>query len=228
MTSRDARHEPTAPDFRAPVPQPIEIAGPAGVIEGRLEDPFGAGEVRAIAGVVCHPHPLHGGTMQNKVVHTCARAMQEAGAATVRFNFRGVGGSAGRYDAGTGELEDALAVVDWTRRRFQCDTLWLAGFSFGAAIALQAAVRGARPQRLVTIAPPVGRIITEPVSRPDCDWLVVLGGRDELVDAAAALDWVAGYTPAPELLVLPDAEHFFHGKLIELRSGLVRFLRAKP
>lgn len=225
MTSRDARHEPAAPDFRPPVPQPIEIAGPAGAIEARLEDPFGTGEVRAIAGVVCHPHPLHGGTMQNKVVHTCGRAMQEAGAATVRFNFRGVGGSAGRYDAGNGELEDALAVVDWTRRRFRCDTLWLAGFSFGAAIALQAAVRGARPQRLVTIAPPVGRIITEPLSRPDCDWLVVLGGRDELVDVAAVRDWVAGYTPAPELLVLPDAEHFFHGKLSELREGVGKWLK---
>lgn len=222
--------DPTRPSepFRPPPPQPVTIEGPAGALEGRVEDPFGAATAtprRRAVGVVCHPHPLHGGTMQNKVVHTAARAMQEAGATTVRFNFRGVGTSAGRYDAGAGELEDALAVIAWARARFGQDTLWLAGFSFGAAIALQAAVRGARPQRLVTIAPPVGRIITEPVSRPDCDWLVVLGGRDELVDLAAVRDWVAGYTPAPELLVLPDAEHFFHGKLSELREGVGKWLK---
>ena len=82
--------------------------------------------------------------MQNKVVHTVARAMQEAGAATVRFNFRGVGASAGHYDDGVGELADALAVVDWARAQFDCDALWLAGFSFGAATALQAAAAAAR------------------------------------------------------------------------------------
>ncbi|HET7202113.1 MAG TPA: alpha/beta fold hydrolase [Steroidobacteraceae bacterium] len=221
----DARHEHAASGFRPPVPQPIEITGPAGSIEARVEDPVPAGEAHSFVGVACHPHPLHGGTMQNKVVHTCARAMQEVGAATVRFNFRGVGRSDGRYDAGHGELEDALAVVAWTRRRFQCDTLWLAGFSFGAAVALQAAVRGARPSRLVTIAPPVGRIITEPVVRPECAWLIVQGDRDELVDLEAVRRWAAAYDPAPQLLVVPGAEHFFHGKLIELRKGIVRFLR---
>lgn len=221
----DARHEHAATGFRPPAPQPIEIPGPAGSIEARVEDPVPAGEAHSVVGVACHPHPLHGGTMQNKVVHTCARAMQEAGAATVRFNFRGVGRSEGRYDAGNGELEDALAVVAWARTRFQCDVLWLAGFSFGAAIALHAAVRGARPTRLVTIAPPVGRILTEPVVRPECAWLVVQGERDELVDAAAVRHWAAGYDPAPELLVVPGAEHFFHGKLIELREGVGKWLK---
>jgi alpha/beta superfamily hydrolase len=162
--------------------------------------------------------------MQNKVVHTAARAMQEAGAATVRFNFRGVGTSEGSYDAGVGELEDALAAVEWTRRRFDCDALWLGGFSFGAAVALQAAVRGARPRRLVTIAPPVGRIITEPVARPECEWLVVQGDHDELVDVELVRRWVADYTPAPKLAVVPGAEHFFHGKLTELRQAIVNFL----
>ncbi len=221
----DARHDHAASGFRPPVPQAKEIAGPAGTLEARLEDPVPPGEPHAAVAVVCHPHPLHGGTMQNKVVHTCARAMQEVGAATVRFNFRGVGRSAGRYDAGAGELEDALAVVDWARERLQCDALWLAGFSFGAAVALQAAVRGARPQRLVTIAPPVGRIITERVERPGCAWLIVQGDRDELVDVEDVRRWASGYDPAPELLIVADAEHFFHGKLLELRAGLVRFLR---
>src|SRR5512136_2972660 len=101
-------------DFRPPVPQPASIIGPAGTLEARVEDPA-PGTAPRVVGVVCHPHPLHGGTMQNKVVHTVARAMQEAGAPTVRFNFRGVGQSAGAYADGVGELEDALAVVAWAR-----------------------------------------------------------------------------------------------------------------
>jgi alpha/beta superfamily hydrolase len=200
------------------------IPGPAGDLEARVENPVPVDEAHRVVGVVCHPHPLYGGTMQNKVVHTTARAMQEAGAATVRFNFRGVGRSGGQYDRGVGELEDALAVVDWARAHFGCDEIWLAGFSFGAAVALQAAARHARPRRLVTIAPPVGRIITEPVARPDCPWLIVQGDRDELVEAEAVQAWAARYEPAPRLVVVGGAEHFFHGKLLELRAGVCDFL----
>ena len=217
---------PPAESFRPPVPQAAVIPGPAGNLEARIENPVPADAVHRVVGVLCHPHPLYGGTMQNKVVHTAARAMQEAGAATVRFNFRGVGRSGGQYDKGVGELEDALAVVQWTRAHFGCDAVWLAGFSFGAAVALQAAARDARPRRLVTIAPPVGRILTEPVARPDCPWLIVQGDRDELVEAGAVRAWAASYEPAPELLVIGGAEHFFHGKLLELRAGVTAFLRA--
>jgi len=217
---------PAAETFRPPVPQAAVVPGPIGNLEARIENPVPADAVHRVVGVVCHPHPLHGGTMQNKVVHTAARAMQEAGAATVRFNFRGVGQSAGQYDQGLGELEDALAVVEWTRAHFGCDELWLAGFSFGAAVVLQAAARLARPRRLVTIAPPVGRIILDPVARPACPWLIVQGDHDELVDVAAVRTWAAGYEPAPQLLVIGAAEHFFHGKLLELRAGIVDFLRA--
>ena len=227
MTHEDRGPTP-ADDFRPPVPRAVEIPGPAGTLEARLEDPLGEGAAHEVVGVVCHPHPLHGGTLQNKVVHTSARAMQEAGAATVRFNFRGVGRSAGRYADGEGEVEDALAVVEWTRRRFECDTLWLAGFSFGAAVALRAATRGARPQRLITVAPPVGRMLTDRPARPACDWLIVQGDRDELVDAAAVRAWAGAYAPPPELLVVRDAEHFFHGKLGELREALLGFLRGGP
>ena len=231
--SRDGDDDGTAPDatpttgFRPPVPQSVEIPGPAGLLEARLEDPVAAGAPHSVIGVVCHPHPLHGGTMQNKVVHTAARAMQEAGAATVRFNFRGVGRSGGQYDEGRGEVDDALAVVEWLRQRYGADRYWLAGFSFGAAVALQAAVAGVRPQRLITIAPPVGRIIKTPIAHPRCEWLIVQGDRDELVDVNAVRDWAAGYDPAPEVLVVPGAEHFFHGKLIELRTGIARFLRER-
>jgi alpha/beta superfamily hydrolase len=214
-----------ADPFRPPVPQAVQIAGPAGAIEARVEDPLEPGATRRVVGVVCHPHPLYGGTMQNKVVHTAARAMQEAGAATVRFNFRGVGASEGSHDQGVGELADALAVIDWTRRHFDCDQLWLGGFSFGAATALQAATRGARPAKLVTIAPPVGRIITEPAPRPDCPWLIVQGDEDELVDLVAVRSWARDFVPEPELTVIAGAEHFFHGKLGELRAAILAFLR---
>jgi alpha/beta superfamily hydrolase len=208
--------------FRPPVPQPVTIEGPAGPLEGRVEDPA-PGVEPAVVGVVCHPHPLHGGTMQNKVVHTLGRAMQQLGAPTLRFNFRGVGSSAGSYDQGIGELDDALAACAWARRRWHCDDLWLAGFSFGAAIALQAAARVA-PAKLVTVAPPVGRLIITPVERPSCPWLVVQGDRDELVDARVVQSWVGAFGDPPRLAVLEGAEHFFHGRLVELRGKVSAFL----
>ena len=214
--------------FRPPAPRAEVIPGPAGALEARVEDPRSEPRSAAVTvGVVCHPHPLHDGTMQNKVVHTAARAMQEAGAPTVRFNFRGVGASAGHYANGVGEVDDALAVIGWAREQFRCDVLWLAGFSFGAAVALRAAGSGARPSRLVTIAPPIGRILVDPVARPDCPWLIVQGDRDELVDVEAVRAWAARYEPAPALLVVPGAEHFFHGKLAELRQGVLRFVRGE-
>ena len=224
----DSSHETSlrSSAFRPPAPRAVTIEGPAGGLEARVEDPLPEGARHSIVGVVCHPHPLHGGTMQNKVVHTTARALQEAGAATVRFNFRGVGASSGRYDDGVGEIDDALAAVEWVRREFACDALWLAGFSFGAAVALRAAGQ-AKPARLITVAPPVGRIIVEPIDRPDSAWLVVIGDRDELVAADGVRQWAASFKEPPSLLVVPGAEHFFHGKLTELRAGILGFLQGE-
>jgi uncharacterized protein len=213
-------------DFRPPVPQPASIPGPAGLLEARVEEPAPGALPRAV-GVVCHPHPLHGGTMQNKVVHTLARAMQELGVPTVRFNFRGVGASEGSYDGGRGEVHDALAAVEWARSRWQCETLWLAGFSFGSAVALHAC-RAAAPAALVTVAPPVGRLLAEPIARPLCRWLVVQGDRDDLVDFETVKAWVAGYAPPPALALMHGAEHFFHGRLVELRTTVIDFLSGKP
>ena len=143
---------------RRPAAEALTISGPAGALETLLEVPAAGAPVGGFA-VVCHPHPLHGGTMQNKVVHTLARALQEAGIATLRFNFRGVGASAGSYDEGRGEIEDALAVIAYGRARWPGAALTLAGFSFGAQVALLAAPSSA-PARLITVAPPVepGRI----------------------------------------------------------------------
>ena len=212
-------------EFRPPVPQPAIVEGPLGAIEARVEDPA-PGVVPRAVGVVCHPHPLHGGTMQNKVVHTLARAMQELGVPTLRFNFRGVGASAGAYGDGIGEVDDALAAIAWARDRWGCDTLWLAGFSFGAAVSLEAA-RTARPAALVSVAPPVGRIIVGRVERPACPWLIVHGEQDELVEADAVRAWVAAFESPPQLAMLEGATHFFHGRLGELRGRTMDFLQEK-
>jgi alpha/beta superfamily hydrolase len=211
--------------WRPPPPELLEIPGPAGPLEAILEDPgAGAGEPPALA-VVCHPHPLHEGTMRNKVVHTVARAANRLGAPALRFNFRGVGMSAGAWDEGRGETDDALAAIAWARARWPGAPLWLAGFSFGAFVALHAAAV-ARPAALVTVAPPVGRFPVGETPEPACPWLVVQGEADELVDYRAVVEW-AGARPAPPgLALLPATSHFFHGRLAELQQAVQDFLAA--
>jgi alpha/beta superfamily hydrolase len=211
--------------FRPPVPEAVEIPGPVGLLEARAELPESDAAPRVV-GVVCHPHPLYGGTMQNKVVHTLARAFQELGAPTVRFNFRGVGASAGTHDEGRGEVDDALAVVEWARSRWNCDALWLAGFSFGAAVALHANPR-ARPAALVTVAPPVKRLPIELSAAPECPWLIVQGDRDELVAYQDVVEWSRPFVPPAELATITGGEHFFHGRLGDLRTAVGEFLRVK-
>lgn len=201
------------------------LAGAAGAIETKLE--FGDDTVAAPAvfGVVCHPHPLYGGTMDNKVAHTLARAMIECGAPAFRFNFRGVGASAGQFDHGRGEADDVATVVAEGRRRFPSARLWLGGFSFGAFVALRAAARVA-PDRLVAVAPPVARFDLGEVVHPDCPWMLAQGDADDVVPAAEVLDWAAKQSQPPQLHVLAGAGHFFHGRLHELKPLIVDFLKA--
>jgi alpha/beta superfamily hydrolase len=199
----------------------LDIDGPAGSLEALLEHP---GADRRHFAVVCHPHPLHGGTMHNKVVHTLARALQEQGMPTLRFNFRGVGSSAGAYDDGRGETEDALAVVAWGRRRWPGAQLVLAGFSFGAAVALRAALTAGAAQ-LITVAPAITSLGAAPL-RPACPWLLVMGDADDLVDCGQVRTWAAAFQPPPTLRVLAGGDHFFHGRLQELRAAVSEHLRA--
>ena len=198
----------------------LVIDGPAGSLEALLEDPGADGRHFA---VVCHPHPLHGGTMHNKVVHTLARALQEQGMPTLRFNFRGVGASAGAYDDGRGETEDALAVIAWGRRRWPGAQLVLAGFSFGAAVALRAALAAGAAQ-LITVAPAITHPGAAPL-RPACPWLLVAGDADDLVDFGQLRAWAAAFQPPPTLRVLAGGDHFFHGRLQELRAAVSEHLR---
>jgi uncharacterized protein len=207
---------------RRPVrPEALEIPGPAGPLEAMVEDP--GGEPPALA-VVCHPHPLYHGTLRNKVVHTLARSANRLGAPAVRFNFRGVGASAGAWDEGRGETEDALAVIEWARGQWPGRPLWLAGFSFGAYVALRAAL-SAGPAALVTVAPPVLRFPVGEAPDPDCPWLVVHGALDELVDVAAVEAWAEARQAAPRLVVMPGTSHFFHGRLTGLDEVVREFLQ---
>lgn len=209
----------TGERFRPPRPEAVVIPGPAGPLEGLAEDP---GEPSPACVVVCHPHPLYHGTMNNKVVHALARAGHRLGLPSVRFNFRGVGGSAGAWDEGAGETEDALAVAEWARARWPGRRLWLAGFSFGSFVSLRAA-RPAGAAALVTVAPPVQRFPVDAVPRPGCPWLVVHGEEDELVSAAAVQHWADGLDPRPDMVVMPGATHFFHGRLNELQARVGEF-----
>ena len=203
--------------FRPPTPEKVVIAGPAGPLEALCEVP--EGYLGRDCAVVCHPHPLYGGTMQNKVVHSAARALQERGFATVRFNFRGVGASAGSFDDGRGETQDALAACDYALARWPGARLTLAGFSFGSFVAYQAA--GLRPAvRLYTIAPPVGRFNFAEHPAPRVPWIVIQGDRDELVDSARVLEWVRSASPPPTVVIIEGAEHFFHGRLNELKDAV--------
>src|SRR5579864_2855767 len=148
---RRRRRRPMA--TRPPQAQRLALAGPAGALQALLETPRPEGEPAPHAfGVVCHPHPLHGGALDNKVVWTVSRAFQQLGAPTLRFNFRGVGASEGTYDEGRGETNDALAVIAYGRQRFPGAALWLGGFSFGGVVAVRAAEQ-AQPARLVLVAP---------------------------------------------------------------------------
>lgn len=202
--------------FKPPAAQAIVIDGPAGALEALLEVP---GSHQGKVAVLCHPHPLYQGTMNNKVVHTLARAFQRMGTATLRFNFRGVGKSAGVYANGDGETDDAMAAVTYMRQQWPQTPLWIGGFSFGGIVAMRAASRS-DADFLVSVAPAVHRFAPDQLELPSCPWLLIHGSADEIVDCDETLDWARGVAQGPEIIVIPDAAHFFHGKLTELRDAV--------
>ena len=198
------------------------IAGPAGAIECAVDEPPGAPR----GGVVlCHPHPQFGGTMDNKVVQTLARAFVQLGYRAVRFNFRGVGGSGGAWDEGRGEIDDALAVVAAQRAAAPGLPLALGGFSFGAYVAAQAAARladdlqhPAPVERLVLVGPATSRFTLPATVAPDT--VVIHGEADDVVPLAATLDWAR--PQGLPVIVLPGVGHFFHGQLTRLKEQVIQ------
>lgn len=214
-------------------PESLLIDGPAGHIEVVVDDPAGPVVPRGLA-VIAHPHPLMGGTMDNKVVHTLVRAFVLSGWRAVRFNFRGVGLSEGLYDEGRGETTDLLAVVahHLSDPAFAGKPLALAGFSFGGYVAAQAASRLLQaaadqpavraPSTVVLVSPAASRFEVPAVPHHT---LVVQGEADDVVPLSAIFDWAR-----PQQLpvtVVPGAGHFFHGQLGGLREIVLRHLRAE-
>ena len=181
------------------------VAGAAGRIECAVDEPDGA--ERGVA-LIAHPHPLFGGSLDNKVVQTLARALIELGYEAWRPNFRGVGQTEGVHDEGRGELEDLAAVLD----SIKTEKFVLAGFSFGASLAAQLAQKR-KPEWLVLVGVGITRIMAPPVP---AGTLVIHGENDDTVPLAAVMDW-ARPQELP-VVVVPGADHFFHRKLQILRA----------
>lgn len=196
------------------------IEGPAGPLEllvTRAETPV------ALA-VICHPHPLHGGSMTNKVVHTLMRAARDKGASVVRFNFRGVGRSGGEHDQGRGEIDDCLAVIDWARQEMPSPALWVMGFSFGGYVAAAAASRlDSPPEHLVLVAPSVERLPFAELLPLPVAATVMMGEADDVVASSAVFDMLEGRQDV-EVVRFAETGHFFHGRLVELKDAVEQAL----
>ncbi len=201
----------------------IQLAGPVGVIEALRDDPMDHAPIGVA--VIAHPHPLFGGTMENKVVQTVARAFVQTGWSAVRFNFRGVGASEGLHDEGRGELDDMLAVVADQAGE---GPLAIAGFSFGSFVAAHAVQRlwpERRAQKVVLVGTAASRfdVAHLPVEAQDAT-LVIHGEQDDTVPLAAVMDWAR--PQSLPVTVVPGGAHFFHGQLPLLKSLVLRHLRS--
>ena len=196
------------------------VDGDAGAIEVVCTVPPHA---RAGIALVCHPHPLQGGTLDNKVAQTLAKTFFGLDYVAVRFNFRGVGTSEGAHDDGVGETEDALAVIAWARERYGTSLpLALAGFSFGSYVQTRVAQR-TQAERLVLVGPAVRRF---PVGPVPADTIVIHGEEDDIVPLADVLDWAR--PQALPIVVFPGCGHFFHGRLQPLRDTIAGMWRRPP
>ena len=201
--------------------QKITLHGEAGLIEALRDEPEGA--ARGVA-IVAHPHPLFGGTMDNKVVQTLARALVQCGWSVVRFNFRGVGASQGDHDAGAGEARDFLRVVEQVA---PTGVLAIAGFSFGSFVASHAlaALQSQRAiEKIVFVGTAAQRFHVAPVATELHDkTLIVHGEHDDTVSLSSVMDWAR--PQSLPVTVVPGGGHFFHGQLPLLKSLVVRHLQ---
>ena len=194
------------------------IQGPVGKLQCLAGRPSGDVD-RKTFGIICHPHPLFGGTMTNKVTHMIEKAFREMGLHTIRFNFRGVGESEGEFDNGVGETDDLISVYHWAKEIFPDYDVWLAGFSFGSYTALRACPE-IKPQQFLTVAPPVERYDFTELAQPDCPWLVIQGEEDDVVTPKAVYDYVNNLDPRPQLVTFKTG-HFFHRRLVDLRGAII-------
>jgi len=195
--------------------------GPAGRIEAILKEP--GTQVKRVA-IVCHPHPLFGGTMHNKVVFRIARAFQDAGFAVLRFNFRGTGRSEGTHDQGRGEQDDLRAAIRFMEDKYAGAEIWLAGFSFGSSVMLRAACGDAAIRALVAAGVPVSKIDFQSVTACDRPKLFVQGAIDEFGSTTDLENFVARLDEPKQLKIIAGADHFFEGHLPELYQAVSEFI----
>ena len=197
---------------------PILIDGPVGQLESLYQDvPDAHGVV-----LICHPNPVQGGTMLNKVVSTLQRTARDAGLITLRFNYRGVGASAGSHDMGTGEVDDAQAAAAWLRERHPALPLTLLGFSFGgfvaAALGGRLEAEGVKLKHLFMVAPAVMRLSGTEAAPQNAPLTIIQPDADEVIEPQIVYDWSAALPRPHELLKVAECGHFFHGKLTDLKD----------
>jgi len=192
---------------------------PNGLLEVCVEKPDSPENVEGI-GIVCHPHPLHGGTMNNKVVTTVAKAFREQNLISVRFNYRGVGLSEGKFDHTIGETIDTLNIIEWVSQEFTAQKIMLAGFSFGAYVSLKAATTtNVTLSHVISIAPAVNHADFSQLI-PACPWTVFIAENDNIVPAENILQWIDTLNKKPKVVFFPDSSHFFDGQLIKLKNTI--------
>ncbi|MDM1708945.1 alpha/beta hydrolase [Thiopseudomonas alkaliphila] len=195
----------------------VSIAGPVGTLEGRYLDQGAQGVV-----LIAHPNPVKGGTMQNKVITTLQRVARDAGLTTLRFNYRGVGQSQGQHDMAQGEVDDALAALEWLQAKYPVAPVYLLGFSFGgfvvAALAERLAAQGISPHQLYMVAPAVSRVEPEALAALSTQLTVIQPMADEVIEPELVLQWTQQLSIPHELIQVADCSHFFHGQLTVLKQ----------
>jgi len=214
-----------------------EIAGPAGLLEALLDEPSpssrvndegllerGHGGMLRAAVAFAHPHPQYGGTMHTKVVYQAAKALSRIGCAVLRFNFRGVGRSAGTFDNGPGEMDDFRAGLDFLRDRYPSVPLWAGGMSFGAWIALTVGAEDPRVSTLIGIAPPLSRYDFDAVAQSTKPKFFIQGERDEICALREMREFYARAAEPKELVVIDTANHLFDGKVSEVAEAIEELL----
>ena len=200
----------------------VTIPGPVGPLEGVLQERE-PGPPAFIA-IACHPHPSYGGTMHNKVVHRVASTLHALGGAVLRFNFRGVGASAGVYDQGAGELEDARAALAFLRARYPRARCWVAGFSFGAWVAARLATSEPGIERMILVAPPVGSASFEALHGSPVPKHVFQGTADDTCPIGLLESELPAWSEPRELIRVPGATHFFDKQLGTLADAMSQAL----
>lgn len=197
------------------------VEGPSGKLEAILKEPKGP---VTRAAVCCHPHPLFGGTMHNKVVYRIAKAFQESGFAVLRFNFRGAGQSQGVHDEGRGEQDDLRAALRYVEQRYPDAEIWLAGFSFGSVVSLRVGCVDARVRALVVAGFPVSKYRLEWAAPCDKPKLFAQGSLDEFGTPADLQSFFASLSEPKSLKIVEGGDHFFEGRLDELARAVSEFI----